>query len=987
MSHFSRSSLLAVILLYMASFSVYAKNTIIENSSTTAKPIYNISLQSVIPPLTSTGYVSVIYKIQNNMSISLLGNVMKPVTGIRQDVPTPPITGYCGYSKVENGTHPDRFDLGAKGSANDSCLLQLTIVGSLIPEGVLHEPLIICGAPYVNCTKGPNIDVNPPITPAIITVEPTGTRRLFPNQAVIWRVTNSGPGIAYQIKATATGVEGEIDDFVYTSNCEALDTFQICDISTTVREHIVEKEGTVFFQGSNTNTVTSNVELQTDGLITVEPDINFDEPTSGSSPAKCVTVTNIATTAGPSATINSFTLLPAISGVTIEPSLCTGATLSPGDTCDICMSALVTAYGSGQLTVTYNTTEMAQASVAVDLTTLEISQPIILPQSGSTNPTILNTGKFNWSGALVSIEDISSGVSISTETCSAGVSPGATCTVNLDAAASATSTELIASTTDTTPNTDLAKAPITVISPFPSSLSIDITGTHLQYTQFTITNTGSVLVPSGWSLTLDPTLPGKVYICSANDPTCVYPQTCSVGDAIPVAGSCQIWVKSSAAPNQNLGPVTGALTFNFTTPSFVKVFNVEQEVALYATGLFNKADTVDLGNIAKWNGSTWSPLLGSFDLIGRAGKALEIFKGDLYVGGAFISADGVPNTSNLAIWNGSQWKATGLKRVAACSANNATVQSLRTNSDGDLLYIGGNFDCIKSLFTSSDAQHIAQWDGTTLSPLAGAPKAVRNGINSTSVYAMVTRNASSLDVGGDFTRATPTPSSGAPNFIASWNPSATMWSTFRYGMGGGLFPFGEGPVYDMAYDNITQRLYVVGRFLTGRNGSLPFFDEETLNNVGYWDGSEWRALESIDFWDTGVTGPADSITLHQGKVYIGGPFDRAGGVLGFFRLLNHVAYFTGNAWKQVGNGLGVYGDGDVLSLRSYTDTAHGPLLYAGGQFIGSNNSNTNIKNIAYWNGVNWQALNKGLYISPFIFDNGSNVNDILITSSLKVTPV
>ncbi len=69
---------------------------------------------------------------------------------------------------------------------------------------------------------------------------------------------------------------------------------------------------------------------------------------------------------------------------------------------------------------------------------------------------------------------------------------------------------------------------------------------------------------------------------------------------------------------------------------------------LYAGGNFSSPAS----NVAKWNGSAWSPL-GT----GVNGEAfsLAIIDGVLYVGGVFTSAGGLDIADRLAVWNGSSW--------------------------------------------------------------------------------------------------------------------------------------------------------------------------------------------------------------------------------------------------------------------------------------------------------------------------------------------
>ena len=76
---------------------------------------------------------------------------------------------------------------------------------------------------------------------------------------------------------------------------------------------------------------------------------------------------------------------------------------------------------------------------------------------------------------------------------------------------------------------------------------------------------------------------------------------------------------------------------------------------LYAGGLFTIAGGVAATNIAKWDGSSWSPVGSGID--GPVGR-LALSGNDVYAGGRFTNAGGVP-ANNIAKWNGSSWSALG----------------------------------------------------------------------------------------------------------------------------------------------------------------------------------------------------------------------------------------------------------------------------------------------------------------------------------------
>jgi hypothetical protein len=96
---------------------------------------------------------------------------------------------------------------------------------------------------------------------------------------------------------------------------------------------------------------------------------------------------------------------------------------------------------------------------------------------------------------------------------------------------------------------------------------------------------------------------------------------------------------------------------------------------VYAGGFFTKAGALDVGRVARWDGSSW------WDVGGGVGQsagfhtvtALLFHDGVLYVGGLFQGAGNTPAT-NIARWDGSRWLTMG--------ALNGQVHDLEVFQDG-----------------------------------------------------------------------------------------------------------------------------------------------------------------------------------------------------------------------------------------------------------------------------------------------------------------
>ncbi len=132
---------------------------------------------------------------------------------------------------------------------------------------------------------------------------------------------------------------------------------------------------------------------------------------------------------------------------------------------------------------------------------------------------------------------------------------------------------------------------------------------------------------------------------------------------------------------------------------------------LYAGGLFDFADNIpNTRSIALWNGTSWSALgtglQGSFTSVNSIAIASN---GDVYVGGFFITAGGVSGTQNIAKWDGTSWSPLG-------TGLNATCRTLVIGPDGSL-YAGGDF----TNAGGSGANNLARWTGSAWTSVGTSP--------------------------------------------------------------------------------------------------------------------------------------------------------------------------------------------------------------------------------------------------------------------------
>jgi hypothetical protein len=288
---------------------------------------------------------------------------------------------------------------------------------------------------------------------------------------------------------------------------------------------------------------------------------------------------------------------------------------------------------------------------------------------------------------------------------------------------------------------------------------------------------------------------------------------------------------------------------------------------LYAGGGFTTAGGVPANAIAKWDGRAWSALGPGMN---SNVSALAASGANLYAGGWFVTAGGVSATT-IAKWDGSAWSALG----SGMGASNTYVRALAVS--GTDLYAGG-------LFTTAGgvtASNIAKWDGSAWSALGSGMDypVFALAVSGTDLYAV-----------GNFRTAGGVPA----NMIAKWDGSA--WSA----LGSGLIGL---HCFSLAVSGTS--LYAGGVFSTA--GGV------TANNIAKWDGSAWSAMGS------GVRGNAMALAVTGDSLYAGGSFSTAGGV-----TASNIAKWDGSAWSALGSGA----NGEVWALAA--DGAG--RLFVGGNF-------------------------------------------------------
>ncbi len=166
---------------------------------------------------------------------------------------------------------------------------------------------------------------------------------------------------------------------------------------------------------------------------------------------------------------------------------------------------------------------------------------------------------------------------------------------------------------------------------------------------------------------------------------------------------------------------------------------------LFAAGRFTSAGGIIASNVARWNGSQWFAVGGGVGGIVNPFvrirpppvSALAISAGNLFVGGDFAWA-GAVNATNIARWDGTNWSPLGPGLLGSPAfAPPPAVATLGVDPGRDL-YAGGSFNKSGNL----DLAGVAIWNGTNWSSLG-------EGISGGYVQVVVCAGAQ-IHCGGDF---------------------------------------------------------------------------------------------------------------------------------------------------------------------------------------------------------------------------------------------
>ncbi|MFO0972959.1 MAG: hypothetical protein U1A27_05920 [Phycisphaerae bacterium] len=310
-----------------------------------------------------------------------------------------------------------------------------------------------------------------------------------------------------------------------------------------------------------------------------------------------------------------------------------------------------------------------------------------------------------------------------------------------------------------------------------------------------------------------------------------------VGGDSPLKGLLPIWGMATfdGARWQPFTPPLANPTYPY--PSVWAMLPVKD--SLVVGGEFKPAAAPESTNIAMWTGSDWKGLgRGSRRLV----WSLADYRHDLIATGEFQEADDTP-IHQIARWDGQSWHSLKFSNDPTELPAIWAVAVFR-----DELIVGGTF----STAGGQPANMIARWNGERWAPLGG-------GLSGSSQYPAVLALRvwnDTLYVGGEFDQAGNTPVAN----IAAWD--GTHWSP----VGGGL----DGRVRGLT--EFDRQLIACGTFTRSKDTPLSY--------IGAWNGRTWRPL------GIGLNGDAWT-ALQVGEELL---------VLGSFTVAGHYRSFQLARW-------------------------------------------------------------------------------------------
>jgi hypothetical protein len=338
---------------------------------------------------------------------------------------------------------------------------------------------------------------------------------------------------------------------------------------------------------------------------------------------------------------------------------------------------------------------------------------------------------------------------------------------------------------------------------------------------------------------------------------------------------------------------------------------------LLVGGQFSAIEGVGANSVARWNGSTWSPLGGG--LFGRVLSLATTSAGALVAAGSF-RLWGSPTNDNVAQWNGSSWQPLGSGVQSASLQSSTFVYALAEFAGG--LVAAGQFEVAGGV----PALKVARWNGSAWSAMGGGIEP----FGAAAVFALQPTSNGELFAAGNFGRI----GGREGNGLARWNGSS--WAPLR--------AVGIGNATVAVHRTASGEVYLGGAFQD--------IDGVACNGIARRVGNGWQPLGSGIDDPFGIGSAVTRVcSLPSGDVVVGGGFPSAGGV-----PAPALAIWNGTNWSSLGSGLAnsAWSPPWVQALHV---AANGDLYVAG---LFDTAGGFAVDSVARWNGSQWSAVGSGL---------------------------
>ena len=335
---------------------------------------------------------------------------------------------------------------------------------------------------------------------------------------------------------------------------------------------------------------------------------------------------------------------------------------------------------------------------------------------------------------------------------------------------------------------------------------------------------------------------------------------------------------------------------------------------VYAGGLFDRIEGVDVNSIARWDGERWHPVGQGVD--GNIWR-LQPHADGIIATGLFRNAGGKP-AARIAFWDSERWSTLGSGVSDRADSFGGRIDAVTV--DGERVYAGGRF-----IFAGGAiAKNVAQWDGTSWSAFG---ETVGNGLSATANAVAI--GPDGVYVAGDFALA----GNVVVNGIARWDGSD--WHPLGEGI--------EGWIHTILVHE--SDVYV--------GGYIPKAGSVKTSGIARWDGTRWHSVGAVRDSDPVYGYEIRALAFFRDTLFAGGAFwDRR------FRREYPFMKWDGSAWQQVGGDFVHFAWGSYWSPGVHALADADSVLYVGGNF--SMIGDTPFRNIARWDGRAWSDVGGGV---------------------------